>query len=219
MAGQALVRVLIVDDHAMVRSGLRMFLQGFGDLLLAGEAEDGQQAVEVALACRPDVVLMDMVMPGMGGAEATRRILEAQPQARVIVLTSFYEKDLVASAFRAGAFSYLLKSVQADELAQAIRAAHAGRPTLAPEAASALIESTRQQPVLGSDLTDREREVLGLMADGLTNPAIAQRLSISESTAKFHVSSILSKLGAKNRVDAVLLASEQGLTTRPRSSV
>lgn len=213
-----LIRVMLVDDHAMVRSGLRLFLMGFDDMVFAGEAEDGEQAVQAAAVCRPDVVLMDLVLPGMSGAEATRRILQERPQARVLVLTSFHEKDLVEAAFRAGATGYLLKNVTAEELALAIREAHAGRPTLAPEAASALIQSTKDVPALGWDLTEREREVLGLMVDGLSNRQIAQRLSVTESTAKFHVSSVLGKLGVDNRVRAVRLATEHGLTSKGGSS-
>jgi NarL family two-component system response regulator LiaR len=211
------IRVLIVDDHAMVRSGLRLFLMGFDDMTHVGEAASGEEAVRDAEDLQPDVVLMDMVMPGMGGAEATRRIVASRPETRVITLTSFYEKDMVEEAFRAGATSYLLKNVTAEALAEAIRAAHVGKPTLAPEAAEALIKTTRTTPGIGSDLTLREREVLSLMKDGLTNPAIAKRLSISESTVKFHVSSILGKLGARNRVDAVRLATENGLGSRPSS--
>ncbi|HMK08870.1 MAG TPA: response regulator transcription factor [Anaerolineales bacterium] len=208
------IRVMVVDDHAMVRSGLRLFLEGYDDLEFAGEAENGEQAAAIAAACRPDVILMDMVLPGIDGAEATRRVLQTRPEARVLALTSFHEKDLVEGAFRAGATGYLLKNVSADELAQAIREAHRGKPTLAAEAASALIESTRNEPGLGADLTERERETLGLMVEGLSNGQIARRLSISESTVKFHVSSVLGKLGVDNRVQAVRLATEHGLTSK-----
>ena len=218
MASTETIRVMIVDDHAMVRSGLRLFLMGFDDFEPAGEAEDGAQAVAVAREGLPDVVLMDMVMPDVDGPEATRRLLLALPSARVIALTSFYERALVEEAFRAGAFSYLLKNVTAVELADAIRAAHAGRPTLAPEAASVLIRSTRQGGGAGDELTEREREVLDLIVEGLRNRDIARRLSISESTAKFHVSRILAKLGAKNRVEAVRLATTRGLVRGRRPS-
>jgi NarL family two-component system response regulator LiaR len=160
---------------------------------------------------QPDVVLMDLVMPGMDGAAATRAIRERCPQVQVIALTSFKEDELVQGALQAGAISYLLKNVSADELADAIRAAHAGRPTLAPEAAQALVQAASHPPPPGHDLTPREREVLALMVEGLSNPQIAERLVVSRSTVKFHVSSILSKLGVDGRTEAVALAVQNHL--------
>ena len=162
---------------------------------------------------RPDVVLMDLVMPGMDGADATRAIREKCAHIQVIALTSFKEQDLVERALQAGAIGYLLKNVTADELANAIRAAHRGQPTLAPEAAQVLIEATTHptQPALGHDLSPREREVLALMVEGLNNPQIAERLVVSRSTVKFHVSSILSKLGAASRTEAAAMAVQHHL--------
>jgi NarL family two-component system response regulator LiaR len=200
------IRVMIVDDHTMMRTGLKYTLESFDDLALVAEAGNGTEAVALCDEVQPDVILMDMVMPGMDGAEATKRIRHSCPQVQILALTSFQERDLVERALQAGAIGYLLKNVPADELAQAIRAAYTGRPTLSQEATEALIQSTRQKQELGSDLTGREREVLALMVKGLTNAQIADKITVSESTAKFHVRNILSKLGASNRAEAVNLA-------------
>jgi NarL family two-component system response regulator LiaR len=200
------IRVLLVDDHTMVRRGLATFLKVFDDLQLAGEAESGAAAIRLCAEVLPDVILMDMVMPDMDGAAATRTIRQQFPQVQVIALTSFKEGDLVKNALEAGAIGYLLKDVSADELAGAIRAAHAGRATLSPEAAQALVETANQPPAPGLDLTEREREVLALMVEGLNNTQIAGRLTVSTSTVKSHVSNILSKLGVASRTEAVSLA-------------
>ncbi len=207
------IRVMLVDDHAVVRSGLSAFLLAFDDLELVGDAADGVEALNLASRVRPDVVLMDLVMPRMDGATATRAIREKFPDTQVIALTSFKEDDLVQDALKAGAIGYLLKNISADELATAIRAAHAGRPTLAPEAAQALIHTARnsdaRQP--GFDLTEREREVLSLMVEGLNNTEISDKLIVSRSTVKFHVSNILSKLHVSSRTEAVALALQTNL--------
>ncbi|HET6598118.1 MAG TPA: response regulator transcription factor [Anaerolineales bacterium] len=200
------IRVMLVDDHTMVRRGLAAFLKAFDDLQLAGEAESGREAIELCADILPDVILMDMVMPEMDGAAATRAIRQRFPQVQVIALTSFKEGDLVKNALEAGAIGYLLKDVSADELVRAIRAAHAGRATLSPEAAQALVETTNHPPVPGQDLTERELEVLALMVEGLNNTQIAGRLTVSSSTIKSHVSNILSKLGVASRTEAVTLA-------------
>jgi NarL family two-component system response regulator LiaR len=202
----ARIRVLVVDDHTMVRRGLATFLKVFDDLELAGEAASGQAAITLCAQIQPDVVLMDMAMPDMDGAAATRLIRKKSPLIQVLALTSFKEEVLVQSALQAGAIGYLLKDISADELAQAIRAAHAGRSTLSPEAAQALVHAVSQPPAPGFDLTERESEVLTLMVEGLTNTQIAARLTVSPSTVKSHVSNILSKLGVASRSEAVALA-------------
>ncbi|MEJ2709302.1 MAG: response regulator transcription factor [Anaerolineales bacterium] len=211
MTDQQPIRVMLVDDHAVVRSGLGAFLMAFDDLELVAEANSGEQALLLCQENKPDVVLMDLVMPGMDGAAATRALREKCPQVQVIALTSFKEQELVQEAMQAGAIGYLLKNVSVDELANAIRAAHEGRPTLAPEAAQALIRATREPEKPHYDLTDREMEVLELMIEGLNNPEIAERLFVSKSTVKFHVSSILSKLGVSSRTEAVATALQQDL--------
>jgi NarL family two-component system response regulator LiaR len=200
------IRVMLVDDHTMVRRGLATFLMVYDDLTLAGEAESGAAAIQLCAQVLPDVILMDMVMPEMDGATATRLIRQQYPQVQVIALTSFKEGKLIKNALEAGAISYLLKDVSADELAQAIRAAHSGRATLSPEAAQVLVETANLPPAPGLDLTERERVVLTLMIEGLNNTQIAARLTVSPSTIKSHVSNILSKLGVASRTEAVTLA-------------
>jgi len=213
MSEQNPIRVMLVDDHAVVRSGLRFFLLGFDDMELVGEAESGDEALQLCTEVQPDVILMDLMMPGMDGATATRAILERCSRTQVVVLTSFHEEGLVKNALQAGAISYLLKDVQADELAAAIRSAYAGRPTLAPEAAQALLHAATHPAKPGQDLTRRELEVLALLTKGLNNNQIAERLTVSSSTARFHVSNILSKLGAVNRAEAVAIAIKHKLTS------
>src|SRR5688572_442057 len=200
------IRIMLVDDHIMVRKGLATFFQVFDDLELAGEAESGEAAVRLCAELLPDVILMDMHMPGMDGASATRVIRRQFPQVKVIALTSFKDGELIKNALEAGAIGYVLKDVSADDLVRAIHAAHAGRSTLSPEASQVLVQTANQPPAPGLDLTEREREVLSLMIEGLNNTQIAARLTVSPSTIKSHVSNILSKLGVASRTEAVTLA-------------
>ena len=199
------IRVMVVDDHAVVRSGLKTFLSVIPDLQLVGEAAGGEEAVVRCGLLSPDVVLMDLMMPGMDGVAATRNIREKFPHVKVLALTSFEEDKLVQDALRAGAIGYLMKTVTARELASAIRAAHEGKMTLSPEAAQALVRASEQSRET-NNLTDREREVLKLMVDGMDNAEIAEALVVSLSTVKYHISNILLKLGVENRVAAVTAA-------------
>ena len=207
------VRVMIVDDHLLVRDGLKLLVSTFDDLEVVAVAEDGEEAVRLCRQAQPDVILMDVVMPNMDGPTATALIREASPHVQVLALTSFVEEDLVQRAIGAGAIGYLLKKVSAGELAEAIRAAHLGRSTIDPDAMQLLIKSVGRPPTLGHDLTAREREVLALLANGLTNKEIAEELTLSPATVRVYVSHILSKLGAGNRTEAARLALEHKLVS------
>jgi NarL family two-component system response regulator LiaR len=213
MAEQDRIRVLVVDDHAVVRSGIEYSLLAFDDIELVGSVASGAEALRMCEDLEPDVILMDMMMPGMDGVTATRAILKRCPAAWVIALTSFQEGGLVQDALQAGATGYLLKDVDMEELAEAIRRACDGRATLAPEAAKALAEAAVQPTDPGFGLTDRERQVLALIVEGKSNAEIADALAVSLSTARFHVSTILSKLGATNRAEAAALAVKHGLVS------
>lgn len=204
------IRIMLVDDHAVVRSGLGAFLSVHPDLELVGEAENGEQAVVRAGMLKPDVILMDLMMPGMDGVAATAAIKKQHPAIQIIALTSFQEDELVQNALRAGAVGYLMKNVTARELAAAIRAARDGKITLSPEAAQALVRAS-QQTQHSEALTEREREVLKLMVESLNNAEIAERLVVSLSTVKYHISNILMKLGVDNRVAAVTTAIQKKL--------
>jgi NarL family two-component system response regulator LiaR len=205
------IRVMIVDDHAVVRSGLSAFLMVYPDFEMVGEAENGEEAVTRAPLLRPDVILMDLVMPGMDGVTTTRAIRQRYPNIQIVVLTSFKDDNLVQGALQAGAIGYLLKNVSASELAAAIRSAYSRRMTLSSEAAQVLVDSTTQSLPASDDLTEREREVLALMVEGLNNNEIAERLIVSPSTVKFHIANIFMKLGVDNRVGAVTTALQRKL--------
>lgn len=208
---QETIRVMIVDDHAVVRSGLAAFLFVHNDLELVTEAADGDEALQLVRQFNPDVILLDLVMPGTDGMAVLGQIRQHYPQIQVIVLTSFPDEGMVNKAIEAGAISYLLKSTTASELADAIRAAYHGQSTLSPEATQALIHRATSKPEVGHDLTPREREVLKLLVQGLNNSQIAETLTISLSTVQFHVSSILAKLHVTNRVQAATVALQHHL--------
>jgi NarL family two-component system response regulator LiaR len=205
------IRVMLVDDHAVVRSGLSAFLSVTPDLELVGEAENGQQAVVRAGLLQPNVILMDLMMPVMDGIAATQAIKRQHPAIQIVALTSFQEDELVQNALKAGAVGYLMKNVSARELAAAIRSASQGKMTLSSEATQALVRASQQAQEFTEALTDREREVLKLMVEGLNNAEIAERLVVSISTVKYHISNILGKLGVDNRVSAVTLAIQRKL--------
>ncbi|MFZ0546179.1 MAG: response regulator transcription factor [Candidatus Promineifilaceae bacterium] len=205
------IRVMLVDDHMMVRRGLATILQVFDDLELVGEAADGPAAIQLCASLLPDVILMDIVMPDIDGVMVTRAIRQRFPTVQVIALTSFKEKELVQNALKAGAIGYLLKDVTADVLAQAIRDAHAGRSTLSPAALQVMVQAATQPAPSGYDLTDREMDVLALMIEGLNNTEIAEKLFVSPSTIKSHVSHILAKLDVSSRTEAVAIAVRQHL--------
>jgi two-component system, NarL family, response regulator LiaR len=200
------IQVMLVDDHNVVRSGLAAFLRAYDDLELVSEAKNGREAVNLCHTRKPDVILMDLMMPEMDGITATRAILADSPNMKIIAMTSFEEEGLVHDVLAAGAISYLLKNVTADELAKAIRDAFSGKSTLSPEAARVLINATRPTDQPSYDLTEREMEVLNLVVQGQSNQQIADNLVISLATVKAHISKILSKLDVSSRSEAIAYA-------------
>lgn len=207
--------MLIVDDHPLLRRGLRALLLSFPEFEIVGEASSGEEAVRLFQEVRPDIVLMDLVMPGMGGVAAIRAIRERVPDAKIMVVSTYEEGDLVQEAFRAGAIGYQLKGMEIDDLVSAIRQSVSGIPSLAPAAAQSLVRTTERTWKLGDDLTDREREALELLARGLSNSAIAARMVVTVATVKFHLRSIRSKLGTKSRTETVAVALQNHLVNLP----
>ena len=207
------IRVMLVDDHNVVRSGLATFLRAYDDLELVGEAKNGLEALNLCRKKKPDVILMDLMMPEMDGIAATRAILADYPDIKIIAMTSFEEEELVQGVLAAGAISYLLKNVSSDELAAAIRAAFLGRSTLSPEAATALIHATRPTKQPSFDLTEREREVLNLVVQGHSNQQIADAMVITVATVKAHISNILSKMEVSSRTEAIAYAIKHKIVT------
>ncbi len=212
MSDSRCIRVMTVDDHQLLRRGIRFSLLSVDDIEVVAEAQSGEEAMRLCEEARPDVVLMDMRLAGsMDGVAATRAIRNRCPQAQVLALSRLHDRDLVQGARQAGAIGYLGKGTSAEELAEAIRAAHAGRPTMATEAIEVLVQPAVPAPALGHDLTVREREVLALLVEGLSNAEIAASMHLSVAAIKYHVSGILSKLGAANRTEAAALAREHNL--------
>ncbi|GCE26257.1 DNA-binding response regulator [Dictyobacter alpinus] len=215
---EAAITVMLVDDHKLVRQGVRTFLELQPDILVLGEADNGEQAIQLATQLQPSIVLMDMIMPGMNGIEATRRIRQASPQSKVIILTSFHDDEYIFPALRAGALSYVLKDVGPDELADTIRKAAREESVLHPRVAARVVQEIqgvkKEARSLGADLSERELDVLRLIAAGHSNAEIAERLVISEKTVKGHVSNILGKLHSVDRTQAAVYAWEHGIVRR-----
>jgi len=207
------IRVMLVDDHNVVRSGLATFLKAYEDLELVGEAINGKEAVQLCHQKKPDVILMDLMMPELDGISATRAITSEYPDIKIIAMTSFEEEELVHGVLAAGAISYLLKNVTADELAKAIRYAVSGRSTLSPEATRVLVEATRPTKQPGYDLTEREMQVLEMVVQGQSNQQIADTMVVSLATVKAHISSILSKLQVSSRAEATAYAIKHKLVS------
>ena len=216
------IRVLIVDDHGIVRKGIRALLAEIDGIEVVGEASDGREAIAQAEALTPDVILMDLLMPGTDGIEATRQIASGEAGPRILVLTSFASDDKVFPAIKAGALGYLLKDSEPVDLVQAIRQVHRGEPSLQPSIAHKVLQElqhpSRRQPTT-DPLTAREMEVLRLVAKGFSNPEVAEKLTVTEATVRTHVSNILSKLHLANRVQATLYALQEGITSLEDSTL
>ncbi|WHY16702.1 response regulator transcription factor [Peribacillus frigoritolerans] len=208
-----MIKVLFVDDHEMVRIGVSAYLSAQSDIEVIGEADNGLKAVEMAMELRPDVILMDLVMPEMDGIEATKRIIEKWPEAKIIIVTSFLDDEKVYPALEAGATSYMLKTSKASEIARAVRSTFQGQSVLEPEVTGKMMEKLRRPKItqLHDQLTNREMEILLLMTQGKTNQEIADELYIALKTAKVHVSNILSKLAVQDRTQAVIYAFKHSL--------
>jgi NarL family two-component system response regulator LiaR len=216
MGEKAKIRVLSVDDHEIMRGGIRYLLLAVEDVELVGEARSGEEALNLCETLHPDVILMDMRMPGMDGIQTTQLIRQRYPEIQILVLTSFEEEEMIQQAMQAGAIGYLQKGISVDELADAIRSAYAGKPTLSPEAFHVLVQSSVSQPQKPDfDLTERELQVLEMLVHGLSNTEISNRLVITGATVKYHISNILKKLGAANRTEAAALAVQHDLVSNP----
>jgi len=211
MNEQHSIRVMTVDDHEIMRGGIKFVLLAFDDLELVAEARGGEEALRLCSETEPDVVLMDMKMPDMDGIATTKAIKQSHPQVQVVVLTSYPDEDLVRRALKAGAVGYVLKDTAKEDLADAVRAAHTGQTTLSPIVAEALMQAPDSPSSSSDELSEREQEVLALLAEGHSNKQIAERLHRSPYTIRHHVSQIIAKLGATNRAEAAALAVQRGL--------
>ena len=201
-----MIKVLIVDDHSLVRKGIKTILSIYDDIEVIGEAENGKEALEICGKCLPDVVLMDLIMPEINGIEATKKILESWPTIKVVTLTSFVDKKLIEDSLKAGAIGYVLKNISGENLVATIRDAEKGKSTLSSEASDFLISNIKKPTVVEYQLTNQEKNILGCLVEGLSNKNIAKKLVLSLSTVKFHVSNILNKLGASSRAEAISIA-------------
>ncbi|MBB5179589.1 NarL family two-component system response regulator LiaR [Planomicrobium koreense] len=211
-----MIRILLADDHEMVRIGVSAYLQSQPDMEVAGEAVNGEEAVKMALELRPDVILMDMVMPVMNGAEATDAIITQWPEAKIMIVTSFPDDDKVYPALKAGAVSYILKTSKASRIAESIRSTMSGTPVLEPEVMTKMMKQMRHSHVPHEDLTDREMEILLLIASGYSNQEIADKLFIALKTVKTHVSNLLAKLEVHDRTQAAIYAYQHRLISPPQ---
>ena len=215
MSDKGLIRVLSVDDHEIMRGGIQYLLLAVEDIELVGEARSGEQALELCDTLQPDVILMDMRMPGLDGIQTTQLVRERYPEVQVLALTSFEEEEMIREVMQAGAIGYLQKGISIDELADAIRAAQSGKPTLSPEAFRVLVQRSDSQPQKPEfELTERELQVLEMLVQGLSNTEIADRLVITIATVKYHISNLLKKLGASNRTEAAALAIQHELISK-----
>ena len=209
------IKVMVVDDHPLVRHGIKTVLEAYDDILMVAEAENGKEAIEMCEKYRPDVVLMDMIMPILDGAEATSHLINRWPDIKVIALTSFNDRDLIKKSLEAGAINYILKNISGAKLVKTIKDAYSGKSALSPYAIKVLLSELRETANEKIKLTKREKEILALIVEGLSNKGIAKRLFLSNSTVQFHVSNILSKLGVSKRTEAVYLALKQKLVKLP----
>lgn len=206
-----MIKVLIVDDHPLVRQGISSLLDLYDDMEVVGEAENGKVAMEMCEKFNPDIVLMDLIMPDINGAEATRKILKDLPSIKVVILTSFTDKKLIEDSLKSGAVGYVLKNISGDDLVNTIRKANKGKSTLASEASDFLISNLKNPPSTGFQLTSQEKIIMACLVEGLSNKEIAHKLVLSLSTVKFHVGNILSKLGATSRAGVVSIALKNNL--------
>ena len=209
------IKVMVVDDHPLVRHGIKTVFEAYDDILMVAEAENGKEAIEMCEKYRPDIVLMDMIMPILDGAEATSHLIKRWPDIKVIALTSFNDMDLIKKSLKAGAISYILKYISGAKLVKTIKDAHKGNSTFSSYATQVLLSELRETASEKIKLTGREKEILALTVEGLSNKAIAKRLFLSNSTVQFHVSNILTKLGVSKRTEAVYLALKQKLVKLP----